>query len=68
MNLERLDQRPIALEGVGVSIFELVDGFRSTDEIIEVMTRSYGEVDGLAEDVSAFLDDLAATGLIVPVP
>jgi pyrroloquinoline quinone biosynthesis protein D len=57
----------VALNATGVAILELCDGVRSLAEIVATLERRYGTT-GLAADIGAFLDGLAAKGLITYGP
>ncbi|HPU13633.1 MAG TPA: hypothetical protein PLQ19_07565 [Aeromicrobium sp.] len=68
LNLERLDQPPVLLEGAAMIIHDAVDGTRDTDAIIAHLTASYPDVYNLATQVRECLAQLAATGIIVTTP
>ena len=53
------------LNGVGARIWDLLDGARSVDEIVEVIVAEYA-VDGetARADVAEFLDQLAHIGAV----
>ncbi len=54
----------VTLNPTGAAILGLCDGARSLAEIVATLEQRYGARD-LEADVSAFLDALAAKGLIV---
>jgi pyrroloquinoline quinone biosynthesis protein D len=54
----------VTLNPTGAEILELCDGVRSLADIVATLEQRYG-ARGLAPDVSAFLDGLAAKGLIL---
>lgn len=54
----------VGLNPTGAEILGLCDGVRSLAEIVAALEQRYG-VTGLDEDVAAFLDGLAAKGLVV---
>ena len=56
------------LNPVGSRIWELIDGQRSVDDLVEVIVREFDVVVQTArEDVGAFLRELLARGLVTPV-
>jgi pyrroloquinoline quinone biosynthesis protein D len=54
----------VTLNSTGVAILGLCDGARSLTDIVATLEQRYG-ARGLEPDVTAFLDALAAKGLIV---
>ena len=54
----------VTLNATGVEILKLCDGDRSLADIVGTLEQRYGAT-GLAADVGAFLDGLAAKGLVV---
>ena len=54
----------VGLNPTGAEILGLCDGVRSLADIVAAMEQRYG-VTGLDGDVAAFLDGLAAKGLVV---
>lgn len=54
----------VGLNPTGAEILGLCDGVRSLAEIVAALEQRYG-VTGLDGDVAAFLDGLAAKGLVV---
>jgi len=57
----------VGLNPTGAEILALCDGARSLAEIVATLERRYG-VSGLEPDVAAFLDGLAAKGLVLYGP
>jgi pyrroloquinoline quinone biosynthesis protein D len=57
----------VTLNATGVEILKLCDGTRSLADIVATLERRY-ETTGLAADVGAFLDGLAAKGLVTYGP
>jgi pyrroloquinoline quinone biosynthesis protein D len=53
----------VALNETGVAILQLSDGTRSVRGIVTALERRYG-VTGIDQDIAAFLDGLAAKGLL----
>ena len=53
----------VTLNGTGVEILRLCDGTRSVADIVATLEGRYGATD-LERDVTAFLDGLAAKGLV----
>ena len=54
---------------VGSRIWELIDGKRSLDDIVEVIVREFDVPPGQAmQEVQAFIQDLLDRGLATPVP
>jgi SynChlorMet cassette protein ScmD len=48
---------------VGVAIFKLLDGSRTTEQVVEAVTREFAEVpQNVAEEVRAFVEGLVAKG------
>ena len=64
LNLERLDQPAVLLEGAALIIHDAVDGTRDTQAIIDLLTQQYPGVPMLAQEVTETLEQLAATGII----
>jgi hypothetical protein len=57
------------LNPVGSRVWELIDGRRSVDEIVEQIVREFGVArERAAEDVGAFLRDLLGRGLVTATP
>jgi pyrroloquinoline quinone biosynthesis protein D len=54
----------VGLNPTGAEILALCDGVRSLSNIVATLERRYG-VTGLERDVAAFLDGLAAKGLVL---
>ena len=57
----------VGLNPTGAEILELCDGARSLTDIATTLERRYG-VTGLERDIAAFLDGLAAKGLVLYGP
>jgi pyrroloquinoline quinone biosynthesis protein D len=57
----------VALNATGAEILGLCDGARSVADVVETLKRRYGagEIEG---EVAAFLDGLAAKGLVTYGP
>ena len=53
----------VALNETGTAILQLCDGTRSLGEIVASLKQRYG-AEGIELDVAAFLDALAAKGLV----
>ena len=57
----------VALNSTGAEILGLCDGVRSVADVVAALQRRYGaagEGGGVERDVTAFLDGLAAKGLV----
>ena len=57
----------MTLNTTGVEILKLCDGTRSLADIVATLERRYATT-GLAPDVGAFLEGLAAKGLVTYGP
>ena len=57
----------VGLNATGAAIVALCDGVRSLADIVATLERRYG-ASGLERDVAAFLDGLAAKGLVLYGP
>ncbi|HKW41418.1 MAG TPA: pyrroloquinoline quinone biosynthesis peptide chaperone PqqD [Gemmatimonadales bacterium] len=57
----------VALNATGLEIVALCDGQRTLAEIVVTLERRYG-ASGLERDIGAFLEGLAAKGLVVYGP
>ncbi len=57
----------VALNETGSAILNLCDGTRSVAEIVQTLKQRYG-AEGIEPDVTAFLDGLAAKGLVTYAP
>lgn len=68
LNLERLEQPPVLLEGAALIIHDAVDGQRDTDAIIDYLAAQFPDVHDLAEQVRECLTQLEAAGIIVAGP
>ena len=67
LHLDRLDELPLVLTGSGAAIWHAVDGSGDVDEVIRTVAGEFGlPTETVEPDVRAFLEDLAARGLIVP--
>lgn len=64
LNLERLEQPPVILEGSALLIHDSVNGERDTEDIVALLSDQFPEVGGLADQVRECLQQLAHTGLI----
>lgn len=64
LNLERLDQPAVILEGGALLVHDLVDGARDTEAIIAILSERHREVHDLADQVRDTLEQLAATGIV----
>ncbi len=56
----------VALNPTGAEILELCDGVRSVADVVATLERRYGATGegGVERDVTAFLEGLAAKGLV----
>lgn len=54
----------VALNPTAAAIVGLCDGARSVADIVAALRQRYG-ADGIAQDVAALLDGLAAKGLVI---
>lgn len=52
------------LVGTAAAIWRHVDGVRTAEQVVKALHAAYGAEPSLAEDVKAFLAELAAAGLI----
>jgi len=57
----------VALNPTGVEILQLCDGVRSVGDVGGTLEQRYG-ASGVEHDVTAFLDGLAAKGLVTDGP
>ncbi|HVH68483.1 MAG TPA: pyrroloquinoline quinone biosynthesis peptide chaperone PqqD [Gemmatimonadales bacterium] len=57
----------VALNATGAEILALCDGERTLAEIVATLERRYGAT-GLEREIAAFLDGLAAKGLVLHGP
>jgi len=53
----------VALNPTGAEILRLCDGVRSVTDVVATLEQRYGST-GVGRDVAAFLDGLAAKGLV----
>ncbi len=53
----------VALNPTGAEILALCDGVRSVADVVATLEQRYGSM-GVEHDVTAFLDGLAAKGLV----
>jgi len=54
-----------SLDGTAVAVWQAIDGDRDRAEIVAAVGEQFGEAAGVvAADVNAFLDELAAAGVI----
>jgi hypothetical protein len=57
------------LNPVGSRIWDLIDGQRSLEQIVQVILQEFDVTPGEAtRDVQAFIQDLLDRGLVTPVP
>lgn len=50
---------------VGVAVWKLMDGQRSTDEILDEISEQFNDVpEAVDEEVTAFINDLAERGFV----
>jgi SynChlorMet cassette protein ScmD len=55
----------VGINQVGVLMWELMDGRHSLEDILRALKGKFADVpDDVAEDASAFVDDLAARGFV----
>ena len=54
----------VALNPTGAEILGLCDGVRSVADVVAALEQRYGAPGGVERDVTAFLDGLAAKGLV----
>jgi pyrroloquinoline quinone biosynthesis protein D len=54
----------VVLNPTGAEILRLCDGSRSVASVVAALTARHGAAGAIAEDVTAFLDRLAAKGLV----
>lgn len=64
MNLERLDQPPIVLEGAALIIHDTIDGTLDTEGLIDELRAAYPDIHTLPEQVRTCLEQLEDAGLI----
>ena len=65
LDLDRLDELPVVLTDSGAAIWLAVDGRRTDERIVSAVAEGFGaEVDQIAAQVRAFLQDLASRRLI----
>lgn len=64
LNLARMTQPAVLLEGAALLIHDMVDGSLTTDEIIGELRAEFPDVPYLPEQVRECLDQLAAAGII----
>lgn len=56
---------PVVLTGTGAAIFRLIDGRRTTSEIVALVAAAYDTVDGAVSDhVTDFLAELHDEGIL----
>jgi hypothetical protein len=69
IDLDRLADPPMVLEGTAASIWAAIDGHRTVAEVVDVVAGEYSlPPDDIRADVEAFVADLAARGLVRQVP
>lgn len=55
----------LGINPVGVAVWKLLDGHRTLDEIVALLGEQFeGVGPGAAEDLSAYMAELAASGLV----
>lgn len=64
LDLTRLHQAPVLLEGAALEVFDAVDGTRDTDDITALLSAQHPEVPDLAEQVGSCLATLEELALI----
>lgn len=64
MNLERLDQPPLVLEGAAIIVHDAIDGTRDTDQLIAFLRETYPYIHTLEDDVRSCLEQFEATGIV----
>ena len=66
LDLERLSEPPRVLADTAASIWRVVDGQRTEEQIVSVVAEAYGlEPAQIRDDVRAFLTELGELGLVV---
>ena len=68
LNLERLDQPAVLLEGAALIIHDAVDGTRDTQAIIDLLAGQFPGVHMLGKEVTDTLNQFAELGLIETLP
>jgi hypothetical protein len=59
-------QQTIVLNEVGSRIWEIIDGEKNIDSIVQAITSEFDSTYGVAlEDISVFLEDLAQRGAVL---
>lgn len=67
IDLDRLGDPPMVLEGTAASIWAAIDGHRSVAQVVDVVAAEYAlPAEDIRADVEAFVADLAARGLVRP--
>ena len=67
IDLDRLADPPMVLEGTAAAIWAAIDGRRTVAEVVELVAEEYAlAADDIRTDVEAFLADLAERGLVQP--
>jgi hypothetical protein len=67
IDLDRLADPPMVLEGTAAAIWAAIDGRRTVAEVVDLVAEEYAlAADDIRTDVEAFLDDLAERGLVRP--
>jgi hypothetical protein len=65
LHLDRLEELPVVLSGSGAAIWHAVDGARDIEEVTGTVAEAFDvQPETVEADVRAFLEDLAARGLI----
>jgi hypothetical protein len=67
IDLDRLADPPMVLEGTAAAIWAAIDGRRTVAEVVDLVAEEYAlAADDIRTDVEAFLADLAERGLVQP--
>lgn len=65
IDLDRLADPPIVLEGTAAAIWAALDGHRTVAEVVATVAEEYAvPPDDIRGDVTAFVTDLAGRGLL----
>jgi len=65
IDLDRLGDPPMVLEGTAASIWSAIDGQRTVDDVVAMVAEEYAlPPDDIRADVEAFVADLAERGLV----
>ena len=67
IDLDRLADPPMVLEGTAAAIWAAIDGRRTVAEVVDLVAEEYAlAADDIRTVVEAFLADLAERGLVQP--